>query len=150
VTIATSCTDDWDAGYAAAHALSPARQTAHRAILARIVPLPTAFATVKMGDRAVAHGLGVFDRGRLGLFDIVTVPEARRKGAARNLLAGLLDWGARQGAQGAWLSVLADNEKAVPLYEQFGFRELYRYHYRVSAQHDGISGSSRTSVARNV
>jgi len=148
VTISAHCTPEWETGYADAHALAPEQRRAHRAILDRIAPLPTGFAMAHDGDRAVAFGLGVVDRGALGLFDIVTAPEARRQGAARRLVQQLLRWGAEQEAHAAWLGVIGDNERAKPLYAQLGFRELYRYHYRV--QQGPLSGSSRTSFTRSV
>jgi ribosomal protein S18 acetylase RimI-like enzyme len=132
VTLSPHCTPEWENGYADAHALQPEQRRAHRAILDRIAPLPTAFAIVHDGDRAVAFGLGVIDRGALGLFDIVTVPGARRQGAARRLVQQLLRWGMESDAHAAWLGVIGDNERAKPLYAQLGFRELYRYHYRVA------------------
>jgi N-acetylglutamate synthase len=132
VTISAQCTPAWEAGYADAHHLTAEQRRAHRAILDKIAPLATAYATVRDGNDGIAFGLGVVERGRLGLFDIVAAPEARRRGAGRRLVGGLLGWGARQNAHTAWLGVIADNHKAVPLYTQFGFRELYRYHYRVA------------------
>lgn len=132
VHIGARCSPGWERGYADAHQLSAEQRHAHRAILDRIAPLATAYATVCDRDDAVAFGLGVVERGRLGLFDIVTAPRARRQGAARKLVAGLLDWGARRNAHTAWLGVIADNAPALPLYRQFGFEELYRYHYRVA------------------
>jgi GNAT superfamily N-acetyltransferase len=134
VTISADCTAKWETGYADAHQLTPEQRRAHRAILDRIAPLPTAFAVAHDGERAVAFGLGVLDRGALGLFDIVTVPEARRQGAGRRLVQQLLRWGAEREAHAAWLSVIGDNERAKPLYTQLGFRELYRYHYRIQQE----------------
>lgn len=133
VMIDTQYSSNWESGYAEAHRLNGSQRRAHRAILEKIAPLAMAYAVVNDGERDIAFGLGVIERGRLGLFDIVTMPSARRRGAARKLVGGLLDWGARNDASGAWLSVIADNSNAIALYEQFGFRELYRYHYRVSA-----------------
>jgi N-acetylglutamate synthase len=132
VTISSDCTETWENGYSDAHALSPAATRAHRAILDRIAPFSRAFAIAWDGEQSVAFGLGVAARDHLGLFDIVTVPEARRKGAAKRLVAALMQWGSEKGATTAWLSVIADNEPAKPLYAQLGFRELYRYHYRVA------------------
>src|SRR5271155_90100 len=134
VTIAQDFTDVWESGYGDAHALTPGARAAHRAILERIAPFSKGFAVAWEDGRPVAFGLGVVERGRLGLFDIVTVPEARRKGAARKLVSALMHWGVEKNATTAWLSVIADNERAKPLYTQLGFRETYRYHYRVSAQ----------------
>lgn len=131
VEIAPHRTEEWENGYADAHALPADQRRGHRAILDRIAPLPTAFVLAREGERAVAFGLGVIERGALGLFDIVTSPDARRRGLARRLVEQLLAWGAERDANAAWLSVIGDNEKAKPLYAQLGFRELYRYHYRV-------------------
>ncbi len=131
-SIGTSCTEDWEAGYAAAHRQDSTQRQGHRAILKSIAPLQTAFATIRDEDWPVAFGLGVIERGRLGLFDIVTSPSARRRGSARRLVGGLLHWGLLQGAETAWLSVIHANANAVALYRQFGFSESYRYHYRVA------------------
>lgn len=133
VAIAPSCSETWEAGYAAAHGQDAAERAAHRAILARIAPLRTGFARVVVDGEAVAFGLGVVERDRLGLFDIVTAAHSRRRGAARKLVSALMAWGETQGAAAAWLSVIGDNDEAKPLYAQLGFRELYRYHYRVAA-----------------
>jgi ribosomal protein S18 acetylase RimI-like enzyme len=132
VTITANCLDAWENGYADAHDLPAKERRAHRAILDRISPLPKAFASVWDDNGAIAFGLGVLERDHLGLFDIVTVPDARRKGAARKVVSALMRWGAERDAKTAWLSVIGDNERAKPLYAQLGFRELYRYHYRVS------------------
>jgi ribosomal protein S18 acetylase RimI-like enzyme len=131
-SIDTACTREWEEGYAAAHHQDAAQRQGHVAILKTIAPLPTAFATIRNAGRPVAFGLGVAERGRLGLFDIVTSPGERRRGAARRLVAGLLHWGASQGAETAWLSVIHANANAIALYRQFGFLESYRYHYRVA------------------
>jgi GNAT superfamily N-acetyltransferase len=150
VTIEATCSESWEWGYAAAHALAAPQRRAHRAILDRIAPLPTGFASLRDDGRTIAYGLGVMERDHLGLFDIVTLPDARRKGAARTLVKALMRWGADRDAKRAWLSVIGDNEKAKPLYAELGFAELYRYHYRISTQHDALSGSSRTSFALSI
>ena len=131
-TISANCTEEWEAGYAAAHKQDAAQRRGHRAILKSIAPLPTAFAMIQEEGAPVAFGLGVVDRGRLGLFDIVTVPGERRRGGARRLVGGLLHWGRTQSANSAWLSVIHANTNALALYRQYGFTESYRYHYRVA------------------
>jgi GNAT superfamily N-acetyltransferase len=127
-----ACTEEWEAGYAAAHEQDATQRQGHRAILKSIAPLPTAFAMIQEEGAPVAFGLGVVDRGRLGLFDIVTAPTERRRGSARRLVGGLLHWGRTQGAETAWLSVIHANTNALALYRQLGFTESYRYHYRVA------------------
>lgn len=150
IGIARDYSADWGQGHAAASGLGIRERRAHRAILDKIAPIPRAFAVSRDDKGAVAFGLGVIERGRLAIFDIVTAAAARRKGAARKLVGALMEWGAREGADAAWLSVLGGNSAAIALYRQLGFRELYRYHYRVAVQQEGLSLSSRDNVALSV
>lgn len=82
----------------------------------------------------VACGLGVVAGGGLGIYEIGTDSVFRRRGHARQLLLHLLRWGASQGAQYAYLQVLADNRPALQLYESMGFRDRYSYWYRVQPE----------------
>lgn len=79
----------------------------------------------------VACGLGISDNGYFGLFDIVTDAEHRRKGYGRELTESLLNWGIESYAHTAYLQVMTNNKPALALYAQLGFKELYRYWYRV-------------------
>ncbi|MNW31534.1 putative acetyltransferase [compost metagenome] len=79
----------------------------------------------------VACGLGVVTGGGLGIYEIGTDSAFRRRGYARQLLLHLLEWGTAQGAQFAYLQVLADNKPALQLYEGLGFQDRYSYWYRV-------------------
>jgi ribosomal protein S18 acetylase RimI-like enzyme len=106
----------------------------HRPTLARmlgsLIPTP-GFALIEEAGRAVACGLGVVQGGYVGLFDVVTAPDARRRGLGRRLVAGLLDWGRQNGAHTAYLQVMHANQPALGLYAALGFREVYSYWYRV-------------------
>lgn len=79
---------------------------------------------------ASAVGLAVHEDDVVGLFDVVTAPSYRRRGYARALVSGLIGWGARAGAQHAYLQVVGSNTAAIALYESLGFRRLYSYWYR--------------------
>ncbi|MGD0190712.1 MAG: GNAT family N-acetyltransferase [Rhizomicrobium sp.] len=129
VSVETELSHDWPQWHAAANGLKDCDLAGHIAIL-NTIALPKAFATWRVDDQPLAFGLGVLDHGRLGLFDIVTLSYARRTGGAHKIVSALLGWGQSNGAHTAWLSVLADNSAAIPLYTQFGFSERYRYHYR--------------------
>ncbi len=87
-------------------------------------------ALVRSNGLPVATGLGVADGPWLGIFAMVTVPEARRRGAARAVLEALARFGAERSARLAYLQVERDNEGARALYRAAGFAPAYDYHYR--------------------
>jgi GNAT superfamily N-acetyltransferase len=105
-------------------------------ILARIGPRG-AFALARTSEGPVAVGLGVVDGEWLGIFNMMTVPEARRRGAARSILAALTAWGFERGALVAYLQVERDNAPARSLYASTGFTPAYEYHYRTKFQPPG-------------
>jgi GNAT superfamily N-acetyltransferase len=89
------------------------------------------FATLDLDDRHVAWGLGVVERGYVGLYDIVVAPELRGIGLGRRILTSLMAWGRDCGAHSAYLQVREDNEVARGLYTALGFAPAYRYTHRV-------------------
>lgn len=109
-----------------------ARQ-AFSGILARI-GARGAFALARTSEGPVAVGLGVIDGAWLGIFNMMTVPEARRRGAARSILAALTTWGLGRGALAAYLQAERDNAPARALYTNAGFTPAYEYHYRTKFQ----------------
>jgi ribosomal protein S18 acetylase RimI-like enzyme len=90
-----------------------------------------AFATLSLDDRPVAWGLGVAERGYVGLYDIVVSPDLRGLGLGRRILESLAAWGRDQGASRAYLQVRGQNEVARALYQSLGFQLAYRYTHRV-------------------
>lgn len=98
-------------------------------IFSRITPTVT-YATLRLDDEPAAVGMGVLERGWLGIYCMATRPEFRRRGGAQAVLSALLHWGNRQGAEHAYLQVLEENGSARTLYERLGFATLYHYHYR--------------------
>lgn len=91
------------------------------------------FATVFVGDEAVACGLGVIERGMIGLYDIVTDERYRRQGFARMLVLNLMQWGLANGANRSYLQVIANNLPAWQLYASLGYQEVYQYWFRVKS-----------------
>jgi len=104
----------------------------HKRILDNI-STPKFFASLEHDSRKVVCGMGVLDGEFVGLFDIVTLPEMRRRGLATRLVFGLHSWAADRGASTAYLQVIKSNSGAVRLYEKLGYTSLYDYWYRVWA-----------------
>ena len=107
----------------------------------RIVPsmyaaIPKDEIAVKVLDgegRIAATGLGILDRGYVGIYAIHVREDLRRQGVAKAIVSTLLREGAARGATKAYLQVLSENEPARQLYESFGFRSEYACWFRVKA-----------------
>lgn len=108
-----------------------AARALHAAIL-RGIPLPTAYAVLGPADAPLGCALAVLEQDLVGLFDVVTRPDARRAGHGTRLVSSLLAWGWDQGARRGYLQMVADNDPARALYRRLGFEGLYRYWYRIS------------------
>ena len=83
-------------------------------------------------DNHVAAVRCVHDNDLVGLFDLVTGLNYKRQGHAKALIGSALKWAKQSGARYAWLQVVAENNAALELYQDFGFEELYRYNYRMA------------------
>ena len=123
--------EQWLDVYAELTGMPAAARKMHGAIIAGI-PSTCGFAVLRSGERAVACGLGVIERDLLGLFDIVTHPDARRSGHGTALVSSLLGWGHASGARLAYLQMIESNAPANALYRNLGFENLYNYWYRIS------------------
>jgi ribosomal protein S18 acetylase RimI-like enzyme len=126
VEVAPRLHDRWLAVYRAVDARGD--DAAARGILERI-DLPTAF----VSDADVAVGLGVLDGGWVGIYCMATLPEARRQGRARRVVAALLAWGREHGASRAYLCTHSTNVTAQALYRSFGFEVAQTYAYLTAA-----------------
>ncbi|WP_308640083.1 GNAT family N-acetyltransferase [Paenibacillus silvisoli] len=90
--------------------------------------------TLKVGGYAVACGLGVIERGYVGLYDIVTAPGSRNLGYGEQLIRHILYWALENGAEKGYLQVVQSNGPANRLYEKLNYREMYPYWYRVKTE----------------
>ncbi len=81
--------------------------------------------------QTVGVGLGVSDGSWLGIFSMLTLPEARRSGVGRAVLGGLARAAGQAGCERLYLQVEDDNAPALALYAGFGFEPAFSYHYRL-------------------
>jgi GNAT superfamily N-acetyltransferase len=100
------------------------------ALLDRIGP-SALFATALRDEEPIAIALGVLSAPFIGIFNMMTVPEHRREGAAGGLLLALARAADTRGIRHAYLQVERDNHAAMTLYARAGFTTRYGYHYRV-------------------
>ncbi len=130
VTLAADANEQWLSAYFRLNNVQERYMPVMRHMIQHIAPQKCLAAVYIEGQIAVV-GLGVLDRGFLGLFDIVTEPSMRQKGYGHQLMLYLLNWGKANGAGYAYLQVMMSNSPALYLYEKLGFHEIYRYWYRV-------------------
>ena len=87
------------------------------------------YASISDASGPLAAGTASFSQGWASFHGLRTVPQARGRGLARRILAGLAEAARAQGLQQAFLQVEEDNAGAVALYQFLGFRTAWRYLY---------------------
>lgn len=103
------------------------RETMQRMLAA--ISAPAGFAFVEEAGQPMAMAIGAMEGDHMGLFDVLVMPAARRRGLARRVTESLYAWAWGQGARFAYLQVVATNAAALPLYADQGFRTVYGYEY---------------------
>lgn len=98
-------------------------------LLSRITAT-TLFITLKDNNKVVACGLGVVEKGFIGLYCIVTHPQQRNKGYGEQLILHLLHYAKHNGVHTSYLAVEEGNAIARGLYAKLQFQTEYRYWYR--------------------
>jgi GNAT superfamily N-acetyltransferase len=132
VALSQDATGGWFAAWRDLAGLDAGSAVTLSAILSAVT-VPTVHALVRDGGRPVAAGRAVLDGEWLGVFNIVTAADARRRGHATAVLRALARWGADGGASRAYLQVDSLNAPARTLYARAGFRTAYGYWYRIAS-----------------
>ncbi len=130
VRIHTQPTESWIEAFAAHSPVRPEHRATMRRMLTAIAA-PVGFAFVEEAGQPMAMAIGAVSGDHMGLFDVLVMPHARRRGLARKVTESLYAWAWDLGARVAYLQVVATNAAAMPLYEAQGFRTVYSYEYRV-------------------
>jgi N-acetylglutamate synthase len=85
----------------------------------------------QVDGKTVGCGFGAIERGYIGIYDINVDKNYRRKGYGQDIMDAILGTALEQNVKTAYLSVVVGNLPAERLYERIGFKEIYRYWYRV-------------------
>lgn len=104
-----------------------------RAVAPRLVagvPAPRAFFSCRRDGRVVASGLSVYEGAVASVQCMATLPEARRTGAARAVLAAIEHQAKARGHEVLYLQAEGGNRPALNLYERVGFTVAGHYHVR--------------------
>lgn len=124
--------DCWIDNYARMNEMNKDNKPILGKIIDQII-LPKCLLTYNLNGIPIGCGLGVIDKNYLGLFDIVIDKDYRNRGFGKLMIKSLLSWGKNKGSDYAYLQVLNNNNPAIRLYKFFGFKEEYRYWYRIKS-----------------
>ncbi|MHC4261830.1 MAG: GNAT family N-acetyltransferase [Planctomycetota bacterium] len=109
----------------------PIRIRAHYGAILPRAPRDRIRVAIESDGQVVAVALGLIHDAWVGLFDVVTDPDHRGRGHARAAIRGVLYEASARDVRETFLYVTSDNDRALELYTGLGFREAFRYHYRV-------------------
>lgn len=129
VEIRSVMDDAWLKGFLTMNGTADAQRAAAVSMLKNI-RYPIAAASIVEEERMVACGLGVMERGNVGLYDIFVDSSCRRRGLGADVCAAIMNAGKATGCHRAYLQVLSDNQGARALYRGLGYWETYEYWFR--------------------
>ncbi len=95
-----------------------------------LLALPSLFPLLSHEGMAACAMRLTLDGRYAAIFDMATIPAARRAGLARQLMFEAMSAAGSLGARVAWLQLPASNAAALGLYRSLGFAEAYRYCFR--------------------
>jgi GNAT superfamily N-acetyltransferase len=130
VAIHPEPTAAWIEAFCTYSPVRPQHRDTMRRMLASIAA-PAGFAFVEEAGQPMAMAIGAVQGDHMGLFDVLVMPHARRRGLARKVTESLYAWAWSHGARFAYLQVVATNQAAMPLYATQGFHTAYDYEYLV-------------------
>lgn len=112
----------------------PALKSGLTEIVSSIKPETGLFIFEEPGFGPSAVSLTVQDNDLAGVLQLAVAEKLRGRGIGTSILGASLRWARLRGAKRAWVQAEIDNEGALALYRNAGFREVYRYIYRGPAK----------------
>ena len=132
ITVARQTLSEWLPIHDAIGNIPANHQALHLDLLSRI-PGQCYFATTFDSIRAAACVLAVREGDLVGIYEMVTAPDLRRRGHGAAVVQKALAWAHADGAKRAYLQVVESNGAAMALYGKLGFKTLYNYWYRAAS-----------------
>jgi GNAT superfamily N-acetyltransferase len=108
-----------------------AERMAELRLFPSLLLVPASWVSVRLEGRVAAVAYVAADGAVAVLSGVATLPVMRGRGLARRACLASFGWARSEGARVACLQVEAENDAALSLYRRLGFREVYRYVYRV-------------------
>lgn len=135
IEIISRFNQSWFDLYSEVEGLDPPMAAMRRGTLTRI-GARAGFALLRIDGEVMAIGMGVLERGWVGIFCMVIHTRFRRQAAASSILNSLASWGKEHGAPQMYLQVMENNTPALALYERAGFERLYQYYYAKASRNE--------------
>jgi N-acetylglutamate synthase len=130
VVIYNELRDEWFEAFVSMNKASEKNAIILKKLLEGLIP-NAYYACIIDSGRIEAVGLGVAERGYIGMFDICVHENQRRKGLGTKLMKNLIYRGSEEGCIFSYLQVVDANEGAKILYDKLGYEKQYSYWYRV-------------------
>lgn len=123
--------DDWFIKFCNLNNVDEKDQKTLKLMLRNIIAKTSYFLLSDENNEILGCGMCVLESEYIGLFDIVTTEKYRNRGYGNKLIQNILQWGKDNGAKYAYLQVMLNNAPALKLYSKLGFKEIYRFWYRI-------------------
>jgi len=86
---------------------------------------------IKNKKKYISCGMGIINNDYFGIFDVKTNKDYQQKGYATELIKTMLLWAKQNKAKYVYLNVDHSNIPACNLYYKIGFKEIYKYWFRI-------------------
>lgn len=123
--------DDWFNSFCQLNHVDEKDKQTLKQMLGNIIHKTGYFYLSNDSGEILACGMCVLEREYIGIFDIVPSENYRNRGYGTKLIKSILRWGKENGAKSSYLQVVSDNVPALKLYSKLGFKEIYKYWYRL-------------------